>query len=48
MTKIRPEQMGHKAILRRGRSLKWLQYSFLALCACAAGFGGYAALAMDL
>lgn len=38
--------MGHKAILRRGRSHKWLQYTLLTLCAAAAGFGGYAAFTM--
>ena len=48
MTKIRPEQMGHKAILRRGRNRKWLHYSLLTLCAGAAGFGVFAAVAMDL
>lgn len=48
MTKIRPEQRGHQALLRRGRSRKWLQYSFLLVAAASAGVVGWAALTMDL
>ena len=48
MTKIRPEQMGHKALLRRGRSTKGLQYAFLAVAAISAGAIGYAALTIGL
>ncbi|WP_165787973.1 MULTISPECIES: hypothetical protein [Cryobacterium] len=46
MTKIRPEQMGHKALLRRGRSHKGLQYAFLGFAAAAAAIVGFAAIAM--
>jgi hypothetical protein len=48
MTRIRPEQMGHKTLLRRGRSLKWLQYTLLIVAAIAAAVAGYAALTLDL
>ncbi|WP_158252169.1 hypothetical protein [Cryobacterium sp. M23] len=48
MTKIRPEQMGHKALLRRGRSTKGLQYAFLAVAAVSASVIGYAAFAIGL
>ncbi|WP_166789145.1 hypothetical protein [Cryobacterium sp. TmT2-59] len=48
MSKIRPEQMGHKALLRRGRSTKGLQYAVLALATIAAGGIGYAALTLGL
>ena len=48
MTKIRPEKMGHKALLRRGRSTKGLQYAFLAVAAVSAGVIGYAALVIGL
>ncbi|WP_166805212.1 hypothetical protein [Cryobacterium sp. TMT2-4] len=48
MTKFRPEQMGHKALLRRGRSSKGLQYAFLAVAAVSAGVIGYAAFAIGL
>lgn len=48
MTKIRPEQMGHKALLRRGRSHKRLQYAFLVVAATAAAVSGYAAITMTL
>jgi hypothetical protein len=37
MTKIRPEQMGHRSLLRRGRSTKPLQYTILVIAAGAAG-----------
>lgn len=36
--------MGHKALLRRGRSTKALQYVLLAVAVIAAGGLGYAAL----
>jgi hypothetical protein len=48
MSKIRPEQMGHKALLRRGRSTKGLQYALLAVAVIAAGGIGYAALSIGL
>ncbi|WP_166787050.1 MULTISPECIES: hypothetical protein [Cryobacterium] len=48
MTKIRPEQMGHKVLLRRGRSYKRLQYAFLFVAAAAAGIAGFAAITMTL
>ena len=48
VTKIRPEQMGHKALLRRGRSHKRIQYAFLIVAAAAAGISGYAAFTMTL
>ncbi|WP_166785066.1 hypothetical protein [Cryobacterium sp. Hz7] len=48
MNKIRPEQMGHKALLRRGRSTKGLQYALLAVAAITAGGIGYAALSIGL
>ncbi|WP_166784930.1 hypothetical protein [Cryobacterium sp. TMT2-42-4] len=48
MTRIRPEQMGHKALLRRGRSHKRLQYAFLFVAAAAAGIAGFAAITMTL
>jgi hypothetical protein len=48
VTKIRPEQMGHKALLRRGRSHKRLQYAFLVVAATAAAISGYAAITMTL
>ena len=48
VTKIRPEQMGHKALLRRGRSTKGLQYAFLAVAAVSAGVIGYAAFDIGL
>ena len=48
MSKIRPEQMGHKALLRRGRSTRGLQYTLLAVAAIAAGGIGYVALTMGL
>ena len=44
--KIRPEQMGHKALLRRGRSHKRLQYAFLVVATAAAGIAGLAAMTM--
>jgi hypothetical protein len=40
--------MGHKTLLRRGRSLKWLQYSLLSIAALAAAAGLYGALVMEL
>ncbi|MDJ0324447.1 hypothetical protein QMG61_11820 [Cryobacterium sp. PH31-AA6] len=48
MSKIRPEQRGHKALLRRGRSTKGLQYGFLAVAAIAAAGIGYVALSIGL
>ena len=48
MTKIRPEQMGHRALLQRGRSYKRLQYAFLFVAAAAAGIAGFAAITMTL
>ena len=48
MTKIRSEQMGHKALLQRGRSHKRLQYAFLFVAAAAAGIAGSAAVTMTL
>ena len=48
VSKIRPEQMGHKAFLRRGRSTKGLQYAFLSVAAVSAGVIGYAAFAIGL
>ncbi|WP_166789754.1 hypothetical protein [Cryobacterium fucosi] len=48
MSKIRPEQMGHKALLRRGRSTKGLQYALLAVAAIAASVIGHAALTLGL
>ena len=48
MSKIRPEQMGHKALLRRGRSTKGLQFALLAVAAVAATGVGYVALTLGL
>lgn len=48
MSKIRPEQMGHKALLRRGRSTKGLQLALLAVATVAAGSIGYVALSLGL
>ncbi|WP_166805486.1 hypothetical protein [Cryobacterium sp. Hb1] len=44
MTKIRPEQIGHRSLLRRGRSTKPLQYTFLAVAAGVAGVACFLAL----
>jgi hypothetical protein len=40
--------MGHKALLRRGRNMKWLQYVVLILAAGSAGTIGYFALTMGV
>jgi hypothetical protein len=48
MARIRPEQMGHKSLLRRGRTHKKLQYVLLAVSVAAAGIAGFAAIAMTL
>lgn len=47
MVKIRPEQMGHKALLRRGRSARRLQYTFLITAAVAAAATCFAAFTMN-
>lgn len=40
--------MGHKALLRRGRSTKGLQYALLVVATIAAAVTCYAALAISL
>lgn len=46
VTKIRPEQRGHKALLRRGRTYKRFQYTLLVLAAAAAGITAVAAITL--
>ncbi|MBG6058651.1 hypothetical protein RCH16_002300 [Cryobacterium sp. MP_M5] len=48
MSKIRPEQMGHKALLRRGRSTKWMQYTLLAVAGSGAAVACVVALSTTL
>lgn len=46
MSRIRPEQMGHKSLLRRGRNTKPLQYTLLAIAAGVAGAACFFALTL--
>lgn len=48
MSRIRPEQMSHRKFLKRGRSVRALQYSLLFFAALAAAAGVWVAFVLPL